>query len=99
MAGSTGDGIPAEFLAGRESWDPNRECAAAPGPIARCGHGSAVELDETPDERQADAQPALGAVQRAFPLHEHVEHRGQQLRRDPDPGVLDREHRLVALGR
>ena len=61
--------------------------------------GSAVQLDETSDERQADAEPALGAVQRALPLHEHVEDRWEQLRRNPDPGVLDREHGVVALHR
>ena len=49
------------------------------------------------NERQADAQPAFGAVERTVELGEQVEDARQHLRGDADAGVADAEDRLVAL--
>jgi len=77
---------------------PHGERAATPGPAARRDDGPAMQLDEAADERQADAEAALGTVQRALALHEHVEDGWQQLGRDAEPGVRDAEHRVAAVG-
>jgi hypothetical protein len=38
------------------------------------GYGAAVQFNQALDERQADAQPAVGALQRRLLLREHDEH-------------------------
>ncbi len=58
---------------------------------------SAVSLDQVAGQGQADAQAALGAVERALPLHEHVEDAGQHVGPDADAVVDHRHHHLAAL--
>ena len=48
-----------------------------------------MHLDELLDHGQADAQPALGAGQRAVALGEQVEDAREQIGRDADAGVAD----------
>ena len=58
--------------------------------LARRRDGPAVHLDELLDQGEPDAEPPLGAGERAVHLGEEVEDLGQHLRRDADPGVPDR---------
>ena len=51
------------------------------GPSLKAWTRAAVHLDQAPDQGQADAQPALGAVERAVDLGEQVEDARQHLRR------------------
>ena len=74
------------------------ERAAAPFSLARRHDRAAVQLDEAADQRQADSEAAPRAVERPIRLHVQVEDDGQQLRRDAEPGVLDVEHRVAAVG-
>ena len=84
--------------AGRQGGgEPDDELAPLAGAVARRGDGAAVQLGERPDERQADAQPALRAGERAVGLGEEVEHPREQLRRDADPVVPHPEDDLVPL--
>src|SRR5207247_546471 len=57
----------------------------------------AVQLDEVAHEREADAEPATRALERAVALHEQVEHAGQQLGPDPCAAVAHAEHRALSL--
>ena len=51
---------------------------------------AAVQLDEAPRQRQADAEAAVRAVAMLLELREHVEDARQHVRRDADAGVLAR---------
>src|SRR5262245_42653368 len=68
---------------------------------ALAGHGAAVKLGEMADERQPDAEPALGARAAALALPEPVEDERQELPIDADAGVADHDLqvRLDALKR
>src|SRR5262245_1346864 len=78
-----------------------RETYGEHAALAKAGAGridaTAVELDETAHEAQADAQPAGGSIEIALALHEQLEHGRQQLRRDTGALVGDAQNRLVAL--
>ena len=58
--------------------------------VARHLHRALVQLDQALHQREADAQAALAAVERAVALHEEVEHLGQQLRLDAGAVVAHR---------
>ena len=73
------------------------ELAALARAVALRLDGAAVHLDQPLHQRQADAQPALRALQRPVHLGEHVEDAGQHLGRDADAGVPDPDHRLLAV--
>jgi len=57
-----------------------------------------MQLDQAPDEGQADSEAAPGAVKGLVGLHVHVEDEGQQRRRDAEPRVFDAQHRVCAAG-
>ena len=77
---------------------PYREPAAVPFSIARRVHRAAVQLDQAPDEGQADSEAAPRAVNGLVGLHVHVEDEGQQRRRDAEARVLDAQHGVGAVG-
>ena len=66
--------------------------------LARGLDRSAVQLDELPDQREADAEPALGAVAGVVGLDEEIEDVRQQVRADAAAFVGDAQHGLGALG-
>ena len=66
-----------------------------PRPSLCASTRAAVQLDQVLDQRQADAQAALRAVERLVGLREQVEDVRQQRRRDADAVVLHRDHDLA----
>ena len=64
-----------------------------PGPSLWAVDAPAVHLHQALDQAQADAQPALGAVEAPLGLHEQVEDVRQLLGGDADARVPDPEHR------
>src|SRR5581483_11666257 len=64
------------------------ERAAQAWACASYGDSSAVQLDQALDQRQADAQATLGAIEPAVGLGEQVEHMRQQVRGDTHAVVL-----------
>src|SRR4030095_8635406 len=58
---------------------------------ALAGHGAPVKLGEMADERQPDAEPALGARAAAVALPEPVEDERQELPIDADAAVADHD--------
>lgn len=92
-------------LAGRHGgqWQAHGQFAAQPGPRAGRLRLAAVQLDDAAHQRQPDAQPALGAIDRAFALHEEIEGGGQQRGRHADAVVDHAQHRpglpALLLGR
>ena len=76
---------------------PHCESATATDSVAASADGAAVQLDQPPHQRQADAQAALRAFHVAPDLGEHLEHRRQRRGRNSDPGVADGNRHLVAL--
>jgi molybdenum-dependent DNA-binding transcriptional regulator ModE len=67
-----------------------------PGPRWRLDV-AAMQLDQVLDQRQADAQAALRAVQRLVGLREQVEHVRQEFGRDAGALVLDRDLQFAIL--
>ena len=57
-----------------------------------------MQFGQPAHQRQPDPQAALGAVDVAAHLGEHVEHGGKRLGRDANPGVAHRHQRLPRLG-
>ncbi len=55
-----------------------------------------MQLDQRARQREADAQPPVGAVGRGVDLHEGREHPGDHLGGDAHAGVAHAEHRLPA---
>src|SRR5262249_3414954 len=64
----------------------------APGPP-----DAAVQLDETPYDRQTEARAAMTATHRRLDLIEGIPDACQLLLRDPDAVVLHRHPHLIAL--
>jgi hypothetical protein len=60
----------------------DRECRALADALALAPDRPAVQDDDALGEREADAEPALGAVERALALGEEVEDALEELRRD-----------------
>ena len=58
-----------------------------------------MHVHESLDERQADTQTALSAIEAAVDLREHVEHERQHLGRDAQPVVDDAQLGSVRSGR
>ena len=81
----------------RPDREADDELAAPAHAVAGGGDAPAVQLDQAPDQGQADPQPPLAAVERAVGLGEQVEDAREQLRGDPDAGVADPDERLVPL--
>ena len=66
-----------------------RKTEPRPRPALRRAHLAALHLDQLPDERQAEAQSALGPAHGRLRLPETIEDERQELRGDPLAGVLD----------
>ena len=77
---------------------PHGEGAAPTAAGAHRLHCPAVQLDETAHQREADPEPALGAIERPLALHEEFEDAGKQLGRDPHAGVADRQESAIVVG-
>ena len=58
-----------------------------------------MQLDQVPDHREADADSALGAVERARVLHEQIEGPLQQVGGHSDAPVAHAHDRLAILDR
>ena len=82
----------------RDQIEPDLDLGALVDAGARGAHAAAVHLDDLPHQREPDAEPAVGAVEGAVDLGEEVEDVAQHLRRNADPVVAHRDHRLVLLG-
>src|SRR5215468_6627651 len=82
------------------AWQADLERAALATPWTARTHAAAVELDDAPDERQADAEATLGVRQRTIALRERVERALQQLGLHPLSAVDDphRGQRAVLRG-
>src|SRR5205823_10949692 len=89
--GSSGDATSK-----RERQADNKFAALAQS-AAESGNRAAVHLDQPLHQREADAQSALGAVERAGALHEKIEHFGPQRGGNADARVTHAQHRLVIL--
>ena len=94
--GGLAAGVPGRPGPGRGAGGRRTRCPC-PSPSLRRVDAAAVHLDQAADQGQADAEPPLGAVERAVGLGEQVEDAREQLRGDPDAGVADPDDRLVAL--
>ena len=70
---------------------------AASGAGAVRADAAAVQFDQAPHQRQADAQAALRAVDRDGALHEHVEHVRQQFGRNAHAGIAHAQHHVLAF--
>src|SRR6185369_12031484 len=79
------------FLCLRRSGFRKREShgegASAPRPGARRRNAAPMQPDETLDDREPDAEPALGLYQRMIDLREHLEHVRELVRWNPDAVV------------
>ena len=58
-----------------------------------------MQFDETADDREAEPQSALGAINRLRFLREQVEHPRKHLGLDADAAVADFEHHAIAGAR
>src|SRR5262245_47134890 len=59
--------------------------------------GTAMKLGDALHQREADAEAALLTVEGSRPLHEEIEHAGEQVRRDAHAVVGHAQDRLVAF--
>ena len=66
---------------------PHADLRAEPWPIASHVDLPLMQLDEAPNDREADAQSALAAIEPAITLREHLEDVRQELRFDADTVV------------
>jgi hypothetical protein len=57
----------------------------------------AVQLRDSPDQRQANAESALRSIQAALALYEQIEDTRQQLRFQTEARVAHAEDRLAVL--
>ena len=87
----------APLVRGSQGRQADDELAALVRPFAAGLDGAAVHLDQAADQRQADAQAALRAGDRAVGLGEQVEDPRQQVRFDADAVVANAQHRLLGL--
>src|SRR5439155_4173541 len=78
-----------EVLAGSSERQGDGEGRSATGPGARRAHPAAVQVDQVPDDREPEAEAAMGAGASALRLSEAIEDVGQEFRTDPHPRVLD----------
>src|SRR5207245_11412163 len=60
-------------------------------------HDALVHLDHAPNQRQADTQTSLRAIQRSIDLSEQLEDLGEHVRRNPDTGVSNAKDQLFQL--
>src|SRR5207248_4042752 len=75
------------------------ELAALARAVAVGADTAAVQFDQAPHQRQADAQAALRTRPRASDLDEGVEDARQHLFGDADPRVTNPDHDFVSLAR
>src|SRR5262245_44140541 len=73
------------------------ERRATTGAITVCGHGTAVHLGQPSYERQADAEATLRALGLRVHLREQLEDLRQQIWRNSNPAVRDRDQRVLSL--
>src|SRR5205823_6915678 len=67
----------------------------ATGPGARRADPAAVQIDQVPDDREPEAEAAMGTGTAALRLSETIEDVWQESRADPHPRVLDRDLRVA----
>lgn len=79
----------------RDGREPDLELAALADALAAHVDRAVVEHDEAADDRQAEAEPTLGAVDRARALDEPIEQIGEQVGRDPHAVVAHDHDDLV----
>src|SRR5690606_11277669 len=72
------------------------ELAALAEPFAARLHDAAVQLDDAPDQREADAETALTAQRLGIDLREEIEDALDVARCDPAPVVLDADLDVAA---
>ncbi len=77
---------------------PDGEGAALARARALGSDGPAVHFREPPDERKADAEASLRAVEAAPDLGEEIEDFGEHFPRNPDSRVRDAHDDLRAIG-
>jgi len=77
--------------------EAEEELAALAEALAARMNGSAVQLDQPSGEREADALPALGAIERRLDLPEHLEDPAEVFLGDADAGVPHAHGDLVAF--
>ena len=82
---------------GRQGRQADDEFAALVGPLATGLDGAAVQLDEAPHQRQADAQAPLRSRDGTVGLGEQVEDVRQQLPFDADAVVANPQHGLLTF--
>ncbi len=104
-------GIRERRIAGRRSHGPqrrrtgdsdsNRELAAAAQAFATRLDAPAVQVHESPRQREADAEPRLAPLARRVRLHEQLEHSRQHLFGNTDAriGHFENQLRMPRLGR
>src|SRR5687767_5834526 len=80
------------------SREPDHELTAAVRPVAGRDDGSAVRVDDLPDDRQADAEAVVVVLFGARVLYVQVEDPRQVLRRDSDALVSHRDRDLLLVG-
>ena len=68
-----------------------------PSPLLCAVDAAALHLDERFDEREADAETSLCAIERSRRLHKQLEHVRQHVGRDSDAVVANRDRRLRRL--
>ncbi len=79
-------------------WQPHHELGAFGGTFAVRLDRAGVHLDESLDQRQADAEPTLGTLEGVVDLHEHVEYTREHFLRDADSVVDDSDdHGIIRL--
>ncbi|HSP96210.1 MAG TPA: hypothetical protein VL049_03045, partial [Candidatus Dormibacteraeota bacterium] len=66
---------------------PDDELGAPPDPLAASLDPAAVHLDDLLHQREADAQPAAGAIEGLVGLDEQIEHPRQQVGANADSGI------------
>src|SRR5690606_8532591 len=81
----------------RGQGESHSELAPAAVTVASRADRAPVHLDERADERQPDAQPAAGVIERLTRLHEEIEDRFEQVRGDPGTVVADANDRSAVL--
>jgi hypothetical protein len=82
---------------GRRRRQSDNELAPLSETVAQGPHGAAVQLHQTLDQRQSDAEAAAGAFLGTLGLNERLEDPRQELGSDPRSGVFDAENHVIPV--
>ena len=88
------NGVQISHLGDRRQ--PDHELAPLAETIAQGHYAAAMKSDQVLDQRQAEAEPALGPIGAAVPLDEEIEDARQQIGRNARTVVLDPDDDLAA---